>query len=142
MALVNTTVIPLDKKTLTEEQYQNLVKQQYQDLIDSDKIIMVILGNSDTIIKAVDKADLRADSSPGGFTRWVMWVGNHMVLKDKLEVILNTSGIIQDGTPYEEIKAFCLTQSPRKANTRVHKNGTLDNVQILQLFTEAEAQSL
>ena len=103
---------------------------------------MVILGNSTTIKEGVNKADLRADSSPGGFTRWVMWVADHVALKDKLEAILDEANIILDSTPYEEIKAFCLTQSPRKANSRVHKNGALDNVRILQLFTEAESESL
>ncbi len=49
MALLRTTEIPLDDNTLA--------LKQYIELIESDKIIMVILGVSDTIQKGIILAD-------------------------------------------------------------------------------------
>ena len=134
MSLLKTTVIPLDNDTLA--------KEQYDDLIQSDKIIMVVLGNSETIIKGVELADELADTSPTGENRWVMWVKDHIVLKDKLELILVENNIIIPDTPYEEIKAFCLTRPDRKVLSRVHKNGQMDFVRLEFLFIEAEAASI
>jgi hypothetical protein len=71
-----------------------------------------------------------------------MWVKNHVVLKDKLEPFLITAKVIQDDTPYEEIKCFCLTLGPREANSRIHKNGVMDFIRLEHLYVEAESQSL
>ncbi len=66
-----------------------------------------------------------------------MWVGNHIVLKDELVSILHATSIILDDTPYEEIKAFCLTKKPRQANTRIHLNGALSPFRLTKIYREA-----
>lgn len=134
MNLKKTTVIPLDDNTLALEQYDKL--------ITSDKIIMVVLGTSDALEEGVALADILAGTSPTNENRWVMWVKNHTVLKAELELILIAANIIQDDTPYEEIKAFCLTRPGRKALSRVHKNGEMDFVRVESLFVEAETASV
>ena len=134
MDLKRTTLIPLDDSTLALE--------QYNQLISSDKIIMVVLGISDAIEEGVALADELTETSPTNENRWVMWVKNHTVLKTKLEPILRAANIIGDDTPYEEIKAFCLTRPGRKAQSRVHKNGEMDFVRLESLFVEAETASV
>ncbi len=134
MALQKTTEIPLNDK--------ELALKEYAELIESDKIIMVVLGNSASIQAGVDLADELADTSPTGEKRWVMWVKNYEVLKEKLKPVLKKAKIIEDDTPYEDIKAFCLTRPERKALSRVHKNGAMDFVRLEGLFVEAERGSI
>ena len=144
MALVNTTIFSSDD--------DDTALQQYLNLIESENILMVILGDSESMFKkgeggeldtgAVWLASRLTSASPGGFKRWVLWMKDHKVLKDKLEPILDESGHIKADTPYEEIKAFCLTKTKRKAVSRVHKNSALDPITILELYSEAELKSL
>ena len=134
MALLYTTEIPLDDLSKAE--------QLYQQLHDENCILMVVLGNTEATVKGVQTADDLASTSPGGFKRKIMWIKNHVVLKDKLEPFLITAKVIQDDTPYEEIKCFCLTLGPRKANSRIHKNGVMDFIRLEHLYVESESQSL
>ncbi len=134
MPLLKTTVISSDDNALALE--------QYNALIQSDKIIMVVLGNSETIIEGVELADELADTSPTDENRWLMWVKNHIMLKDKLEPILKESEIVRQGMSYEEVKVFCLTRPERKVLSRVHKNGQMDFARLEFLFIEAEEASI
>jgi hypothetical protein len=144
MALVNTTIFSKDDDDAT-------ALQQYSDLIKSENILMVILGDSESLFKKGEGEELDTGvvwlagqltgASPNGFKRWVLWMKDHIVLKDKLEAILDASGHIKADTPYEEIKAFCLTKTTRKAVSRVHKNSVLDPITILELYLEAESES-
>lgn len=134
MPLLKSTEIPLNDNELALE--------KYIELIESDKIIMVVLGNSISIQDGVELADELAETSPTGEKRWVMWVKNHEVLKEKLEPILTEANIIEDDTPYQKIKAFCLTRPDRKALSRIHKNGAMDFVGLEGLFVEAEGASV
>ena len=77
-------------------QDQAEAEQQYQALHDENAILMVVLGNSDAIAAGVQTADNLAPTSPGGFTRKVMWVQNHTMLKDKLEPFLHAADIIDN----------------------------------------------
>ncbi len=141
MALPNTTIFPLDNSAAD--------LAEYSKLIDSDKILMVILGDSEALFKkgegtaldtgAVWLASQLTNASPGGFKRWVLWIKDHTTLKEKLEPILDASGHIKTHTPYEEIKAFCLTKKPRKAPSRIHEIAILDPITILELYLEAES---
>ena len=142
MPLVNTTIIPIKDDTLTEDEYKELILKLYNDLFTSEKIILVVLGVSEAIEKGVELADELADTSPTNEKRWVMWVKDPAVLKEQLEPILLAANIILDDTPYEEIKAFCLTKPDRKALSRVHKNGEMDFVRLEALFVEAEKASV
>ncbi|MDO7173832.1 hypothetical protein [Mariniflexile sp. AS56] len=134
MPLLKTTEIPLNDDVLAQ--------QMYQELTQSDKILMVILGDSESIKKGVNLADELTDTSPTNENRWVMWIKNHTVLKPQLQSILIEAQIIQDGTPYEEIKTFCLTRPNRKALSRIHKNGEMDFTRLESLFVEAEKASI
>lgn len=134
MALQHTTEIPLDDLPKAQALYQGLKNQKC--------ILMIVLGDSKATQDGVQIADNLAPTSPGGFTRKVMWVKNHTVLKEELEPYLHAAEIIKDDTPYEEIKCFCLTLSPRKAQSRIHKNGVMDYIRVEQLYIEAESQSL
>ena len=131
MPLSQTTIIPLDNNADAE--------QQYIKLINSNKIIMVVLGSTDAIQRGVTLADKLARQITTNEELWVLWIGNHSVLKNKLEVILKSAGIIQNETPYEEIKAFCLSKNPRKATSRIHKNGAMSPFKLTLLFREAIA---
>ena len=133
MALQNTTTIDLTNPTAA--------LNQYNDLMATDKIVMVILGDSPSVTAGIQLADNLARQITTNETLWVMAVGNHTVLKAQLEQILHEANIIQDDTPYEEIKAFCLTKAPRKANSRIHLNGSLDPIRLTQLYREAIANS-
>ena len=129
MALLNTTEIPLDDNVRALD--------KYTELIESDKIIMIILGDSDTIQKGLILADKLARQISTNQNLWVMWVGNHIVLKNKLISILQAASTILDNTTYKEIKAFCLTKKPRQANTRIHLNGALSPFRLTKLYREA-----
>lgn len=129
MSLQNTTEIPLNDDALA--------LRMYQQLIDSDKIIMVILGDSSSIQKGLILADKLTRQITTNETLVVMWIGNHTTLKNELEPILKTADIIQVDTPYKEIKAFCFTKYPRKVNTRIHLNGSLSPFRLTKLFREA-----
>jgi hypothetical protein len=129
MPLQNTTAIPLSDA--------NSAEQQFQQLIQSEKILMVILGDSDAIQEGLILADKLARQITTNETLWVLYIGDHIALNNKLKPILETAGIIQDGTPYEDIKAFCLTKNPRKANTRIHLNGSLSPFRLTKLYREA-----
>lgn len=131
MALENTTTID------TNDAAKAL--QAYQDLMATTKIVMVILGDSPSVEAGIKLADKLARQITTNETLWVMAVGNHTTLKAQLEPILNAASIIQDDTPYEEIKAFCLTKAPRKANSRIHLNGSMDPLRLTQLYREAIA---
>ncbi len=133
MSLVNTIIIPLDDPVTAA--------QEYSAALHSQKVLLIILGDSDSIQSGIELADELADTSPLGIPRGVLWVANHITLKDEIAPILEAAGIIQHDTPYEEIKAFCLTTPDREANSRVHKNGVLDFVRLEHLFVEAEANS-
>ena len=133
MALQRTTVIPLNDPAGA--------KTQYDDLLASAKIVMVILGDSPSVTPGVELADKRARQITTNEELWVMYVGDHSTLKADLEPFLQDAGAIQDDTPYEEIKAFCLSRAPRKAQSRVHKNGSLTVLRIDLLFREAIANS-
>ncbi len=131
MPLNQTTIISLDNNIDAE--------QQYIKLANSNKIIMVVLGDTDAIQQGVILADKLARQITTNEELWVLWIGNHSVLKNKFEVILKSAGIIQNKTPYEEIKAFCLSKNPRKAASRIHKNGTMSPFRLTLLFREAIA---
>lgn len=134
MPLLKTTIIPLDDSARALE--------QYDELLQSDKIIMVVLGNTETIAEGVALADELADTSPTNENRWVMWVQNHVILRDELEHILEENNVITPDTPYEEVKAFCLTRSERNVLSRIHKNGEMDFVRLELLYVEAEEASI
>lgn len=133
MAFLKTTEITMDNN--------DIALDEYTALIDSDKIIMVILGNSDSIKEGVDLADELAETSPTDENRWVMWIKNHVVLKQQLETILTQANILEDDTPYEEIKTFCMTHPEHNVLSRVHKNGEMDFSRLEDLFVEAEEAS-
>ncbi len=133
MALDNTTIIDLSNA--------QTASQQYNDLINTQKIIMVILGDSPSVSAGIKLADNLARQITTNESLWVMAIGNHAMLKAELEQILDAAGIIEDDTPYSEIKAFCLTKTPRKANSRIHLNGSLDPLRLTRLYREAIANS-
>ena len=134
MELINTTEISLDNKALA--------LRQFKELTDSKKIIMVIIGKTKKVEEAVEIADETADSSMGGFDRCVLWIKDYKTLKSKLSPILRRSNIIKGKVTYEKIKCFCLTQENKKAHSFVFKNKSLNDLEILHLFTEAEKNSL
>lgn len=134
MALLNTTIINIQDEAVAKQQYDNLNTQKC--------ILMVVLGDSENIAEGVSLADELADTSPGGFTRKVMWVKDFVTLRSELEPYLTAASIIEDDTPYEEIKVFCLSLKPRRANSRIHKNGQMTFVKLEKLYVEAESQSI
>lgn len=134
MPLLNTTEIPLNDKATALNLYKTLFK--------SKMILMLVLGNSTSVQTGVELADELADTSPTGEKRHVVWIKNHEVLKGELESILKKANIIVDETPYQEIKAFCLSHPKREALSRIHKNGSMDFVRLESLFVEAEKASI
>ncbi len=135
MALENTTTINLIDPIKALAQYKDLL------ITNTDKIVMVILGDSPGVPAGVILADKLARQITTNENLWVMEVGNHTMLKTELEQILNTAGIIQDETPYDEIKAFCLTKGARLANSRIHLQGSLSPARLTHLFREAISNS-
>lgn len=133
MALQRTTTINLTDSSAA--------KTQYDDLMASSKIVMVILGDSPSVNDGVILADKRARQLTTNEKLWVMYVGNHTTLKAELAPFLHDASIIRGDTPYEEIKAFCLSRAPRKAESRVHINGALKTFKIDLLFREAISNS-
>ena len=139
MALLNTTIIPPDKD-LVPDQKDVTPQKHLSDLIDGDNILMVILGKSVSCVDGANYAAGVSNASNDEFIRRVLWIKDHVILKDKLKVFLKE--YIEKGIPYEEIKAFCLTRSTRKAKSIVEnknkKNMRLGFAGVLLLYNEAE----
>jgi len=84
MQLDRTTILPSDNPLLAKELFTSLMQEQ-------DVLTIIILGNDAISRNAVQCADVRAQSSPGGFERKVAW----MLSKDMFD---DLKGLISDGT--------------------------------------------
>lgn len=137
MPLQETVLNNLRRTTIIDLNDTAKAESQFNQLDGSNKIVMVILGDSPSINPGVELADRKAWQMETNETLWVMYVGNHTTLKAQLEPFLTAANALDADTPYEEIKAFCLSRAPRKAQTRVHMQGRLTAFKVENMFDEA-----
>ena len=78
MNLKRTTIIPLDDPTLAKTIFDSYIERDMM-------ILMVIVGDTDTIRKAIPKADNLAKKVYFNMERWILWVRNHTVLKGDIK---------------------------------------------------------
>ncbi len=74
MSLLKTTKIPLDNN--------ELALAKYTELIESNKSIILFLGNSESIQKGLTLADKLVRLITANETLWVMLAGNHIDLHE------------------------------------------------------------
>lgn len=130
MSLPNTTKID----TTTENPETALA-----ELLETNNILLFIIGNSEAISDWVQIADQLAPTSPTGINRKVVWIVNHNILNEQLEIKLSDSG---SDISYDQVLSFCLTLLPnRTAHTILDQNSQLGYVVLEHLYIEAESHS-
>ena len=84
MNLKRTTIIPLDDDDLAQSIFDAFLEKEFM-------ILMVVLGDTETIRKALPKADNLASKEYFNMERWVLWIRNHNVLSETLKAQLAES---------------------------------------------------
>jgi len=131
MNLKRTTIVPLDD--------QELARTLFTSFIDMEMmILMVILGDNETIREAIPKADNLATLEYHGMKRWVFWVRNHAILEAELKEYLDKSDA-DDDMAYEDIKCLCFSPISDEVAGIIHKNGTLSYASLNLSFFRAHA---
>jgi hypothetical protein len=131
MSLTRTTIIPanpVEAKKIHDFQVQQ-----------KNRTIMVIIGNTNTVEKAVDEADFLANEvNLKDFDRWVLWAKDHKIVKDTLELILAESGAERSNENFDNIKCFCLSPIRHEVSGIILKHGTLGPAKLDRSFISAE----
>ncbi|MCW5520646.1 hypothetical protein J1N09_12400 [Aureitalea sp. L0-47] len=134
MNLKRTTIIPTDDP--------NLAKQLFQSFIEKEMLVlMIIIGDTDTIRTAMPTADSLAHKIYFNMERWVLWVRDYEVLRGTLEQKLAESPNTKD-MDYDDIKCFSLSPIQDLADGVIQKNGVLDYVSLQQSFFKAQSDDI
>lgn len=132
MALTRTTTLPVEDP-IAAEQLLNA------DLAKANTTIMFIIGDSDAVNEDISRADFWANEVLIDFERWVVWVKDRDLLKDKISELLQNSDDPDPDKDYNDVKCFCLSPVNRKATGVIHKNVELTDFRLSRSFILAEA---
>lgn len=135
MNLKRTTIIPLDDTALATSIFKALIEKEMM-------IVMIILGDTTTIRKAIDKADKLAQLSYFNMERWVLWVRNHDVLAQTLKKHLKATDAEDSDQPFENIKCFCFSPVLDQIEGIILKNGKLNFASLQKSFFEAQSHDV
>lgn len=119
-----------------------IAKTEFTKVFKENKktTIMIILGNTDTIFKSMNKANARARDKYGnpGFERWVIWIKDHDLLKEHVQPLLLNSADPKASRPFEIIKCFCLSPKTHQAAGVILHKGKLNSTRFTAAFVKAE----
>ena len=132
MNLKRTTLIPLDDALLAESIFKSFIEKEMM-------LIMVIIGDTDTIREAIPKADNLAQLSYFKMERWVLWVRNYDVLSETLKKHLKASNAEKSDEDYNNIKCLCFPPILDQVDGIILKNAELSYANLQQSFFKAQA---
>lgn len=127
--------MPTDDPELARIIFQSFIELEMM-------ILMVILGDTETIRQALPKADNLATLMDHNMQRWVIWVRNPIILKDEFERRLTASESENADAPYDEIKCFCFSPLNDLASGVILKNGTLSYSSLNRSFFKAHLHDI
>ncbi len=131
MNFKRTTIIPLDDKPLAQIIFDAFIDKEFM-------ILMIILGDTNSIREALPKADNLATKAYFGMERWVLWIRDYVVLEDTLREQLKAHDENED-VEYEDVKCFCFSPVLDAATGIILKNGRLSYASLQQSFFKAQA---
>jgi|GEM_PF-3395983 len=134
MNFKRTTIIPLDDPELAKQLFDAYLNKEFM-------ILMIILGDTETIREAMPKADNLATKSYFGMERWVFWVRNHDILADSLIPILEANDEAGN-LEYESVKCFCTSPVLDAASGIILKNGELNYRTLQKSFFMAQSHDI
>ena len=130
MSLERTTEIPNDPVE---------AKKIYDKQVAiKNRTIMVIIGNTDTVEKAIKVANRLARLKNFEFDRWVLWCKDHKIVEDTLALIVAESKDRRSDRDFNEFKCFCLSPVSRQVDGIILKNGSLGAARLRLSFVKAE----
>ena len=132
MNLKRTTIIPLDDTALAKAIFDAFIQREFM-------ILMIILGDTDTIREALPKADNLATKAYFNMERWVLWVRNHDILQDPLKERIQNSDDPNASADYLDIKCVCFSPVIDHPAGIILKNGQLNYASLQQSFFKAQA---
>ncbi|CAH8289629.1 hypothetical protein EV196_107228 [Mariniflexile fucanivorans] len=132
MNLKRTTLIPLDDALLAESIFKSFIEKEMM-------LIMVIIGDTDTIREAIPKADNLAQLSYFKMERWVLWVRSYDVLSETLKKHLKASNAEKSNEDYNNIKCLCFSPILDQVDGIILKNAELSYANLQQSFFKAQA---
>ncbi len=130
MNLKRTTIIPIDDEELARSIFKSFIEMEMM-------ILMVIIGDTDTIREAIPKADNLATLEYNNMKRWVFWIRNHSVLQKELKAYIKDSDADNTDEDYENIKCLCFSPLSDEVSGIILKNGTLSYVSLNLSFFRA-----
>lgn len=135
MNLKRTTIIPLDDAALAESIFKSFIEKEMM-------IIMVIIGDTETVREAITKADNLAQLSYFNMERWLLWLRNHDTLSKTLKKHLKASDADNSDEPYDNIKCFCFSPILDQIDGIILKNGQLSYASLQQSFFRAQSHDI
>jgi len=135
MNLKRTTIIPLDDAALAESIFKSFIEKEMM-------IIMVIIGDTETVREAIPKADNLAQLSYFKMERWVLWLRNYEILSETLKVHLKVSDAENADEDYDNIKCFCFSPILDQIDGVILKNGQLSYASLQQSFFRAQSHDI
>ncbi|MDN3493547.1 hypothetical protein [Winogradskyella bathintestinalis] len=135
MNLKRTTIIPLDDAALAESIFKSFIEKEMM-------IIMVIIGDTETVRDAITKADNLALLSYFKMERWVLWIRNYNTLSDTFKVHLKASDAEHSDEEYDNIKCFCFSPILDQIDGIILKNGQLSYASLQQSFFRAQSHDI
>lgn len=130
MNFKRTTIIPIEDKELAKLIFDSYIEKEFM-------ILMIILGDSETIRESLFKADNLATQTYFNMERWVLWIRDYEVLKDTLiaQLKANPNNIEFE---YENVKCFCFSPIKDVATGIIQKNGRLSYLTLQRSFFQAQ----
>lgn len=135
MNLKRTTIIPLDDAALAESIFKSFIEKEMM-------IIMVIIGDTETVREAIPKADNLAQLSYFKMERWVLWLRNYDILSETLKGHLKASDAENADEDYDNIKCFCFSPILDQIDGVILKNGQLSYASLQQSFFRAQSHDI
>jgi len=135
MNLKRTIIIPLDDADLAEAIFKSFIEKEMM-------IIMVIIGDAQTIREAIPKADNLAQLSYFNMERWVLWLRNQDILSKVLKRHLKKSNAKYSDELYNNIKCFCFSPILDQIDGIILKNAQLTYASLQQSFFSAQSHDI
>lgn len=130
MNLKRTTIIPIDDQKLATSIFKSFIDMEMM-------ILMIILGDTDTIREALPKADNLATLEDFGMKRWVLWIRDYATLEKELKKYIKADNADNPDEEYENIKCFCFSPISDEVSGIILKNGTLSYLSLNYSFLKA-----
>ena len=131
MNFKRTTIIPLDDKPLAKLIFDAFINKEFM-------ILMVILGDTESIREALPKADNLATKIYFGMERWVLWIRDYEILEATIKAQLTALDEHKE-VEYNDVKCFCFSPVLDAATGFILKNGRLNYASLQQSFFKAQA---